>query len=270
MKNKTKKILAGLCLGVTLGASGFMLSGCTSDITFNQKDLDTAIKNVNEYLETQNNYSSEFARNTLNGYLMDAMKDCVNSTSLRVSQNLTQIDVYGNKKVSNMGEYKFYLENGKSKEQFVDDTRTIYKESVLGEDGKYDCVTYNKEGSSKTYITENDQVTTNPVNRTVMFNNYNSAIMYVYNLLNAEELTFEDFIMETENNVVKFNAIAMNVEHGHYGNFEMQFTNGKLTKVVGIESAKEGNGISLYRMEINIEHNVADFTFDTTGYTLAE
>ena len=75
MKEKTKKILAGIGVGLTLGTAGAFMTGCSSDITFNQKDLDQAISNINEYLETQNNYSSEFARNTLNGYLMNALND---------------------------------------------------------------------------------------------------------------------------------------------------------------------------------------------------
>lgn len=93
MKNKTKKLLAGIGLGL-IGAT--TLTGCASDIVFNQKDLDKAINGINNYLETQNNYSSEFARNMLNDSIVRAVFKAMETDSYSMKNTQIVKDALGN------------------------------------------------------------------------------------------------------------------------------------------------------------------------------
>lgn len=116
MKDKTKKMLAGIGLGAVLGTSGIFMTGCSSDITFNQKDLDQAISNINEYLETQNNYSSEFAKNVLNDYLLRGIERNQNNSQfgykVTSKQDNSLNDLYANFTI----DYKIYRKDNDIKE----------------------------------------------------------------------------------------------------------------------------------------------------------
>ena len=116
MKEKTKKILAGIGLGAVLGTSGLFMAGCSSDITFNQSHLDEALKNVNEYLETQNNYSSEFAKNVLNDYLLRGIERNQNNSQFGYKvtnkQQNSLNDLYANFTI----DYKIYRKDNDIKE----------------------------------------------------------------------------------------------------------------------------------------------------------
>lgn len=116
MKDKTKKILAGIGLGAVLGTSGLLMTGCSSDITFNQSHLDEALKNVNEYLETQNNYSSEFAKNVLNDYLLRGIERNQNNSQFGYKvtnkQQNSLNDLYANFTI----DYKIYRKDNDIKE----------------------------------------------------------------------------------------------------------------------------------------------------------
>ena len=273
MKNKMKKIITGLSLAFTMMLGGVALTGCSSDITFNQKDLDAAINNVNEYLETQNNFSSEFARNTFNAYLMNAWADSSNSTSLKLVLNTIDINSYGDRVVRNVGEYKYVTKNNVTKELSFDSysNSTHYRESVKDASGTYDMTEYFKEDGNKVYTQTNDVAfdEVGPLVELSGLSNYSTVITYIRYLLTRVEC--EDFIMETpSNNVVKFKAMAVNSDdpsNPTMGFLEFEFKDGKLTKFVTYNTSFGSSDLKYE--EVIIEHNIADFTFDKTGYVPA-
>lgn len=112
---KKKKLLLGLTLGSIMSTAPF-LTACSSDITFNQTDLDKAIKNVNEYLEIQNNYSSEFAKNVLNDYLLKGVVRNQDNSKFgyKVTNNVQNSfnDSYASCEIN----YKFYRQGDAIKE----------------------------------------------------------------------------------------------------------------------------------------------------------
>ena len=112
---KKKNLLMGLTIGALMATTP-LVTACKSDITFNQDDLNTAISNINEYLETQNNYNSEFAKNVLNDYLLKGIERNLNNAQFgyRITyetQNSYK-DIYEDYSI----DYKLYKTNNTIKE----------------------------------------------------------------------------------------------------------------------------------------------------------
>lgn len=122
MKNRTKKILSGIALGV-VGA--LTLTGCTSDLTFNQADLDNIINSANKYLEYQNNYSGEYAQNMLNDLLTQSKVAYQKANSYTIESSSQQYDKFGNL------EYSF---NALTQTFYNSSTRTRKVESMYSDD----------------------------------------------------------------------------------------------------------------------------------------
>ena len=236
----------------------------------NQDDLNTAINNINEYVETQNNYSSEFARNTLNGYLMNAMEDSLKTTNLKISGKEIKVDSFGNKEETSMGEYMYYNNNNIIKEMYSTTQRTQYRESVITENDKYDIKTFTLEGNSKTYTILNGEVDTSPLGSVENMSTYSNVIAYMYEMINHEDLKFEDFIMETDGDTVKFKVIGVNPQYvggiSIIGYLNLEFKNNKLINIYNYMSSSDSTYSTC--IEVMINHNISEFTFNTTGYTL--
>ena len=112
---KNKKILCGLICGAVMATTPF-ITACKSDITFNQSDLDNAIKNINEYLETQNNYSSEFAKNVLNDYLLKGIERNQYNSQFGYKVTNETKNNYNDSFASYIVDYKFYRDGNTIKE----------------------------------------------------------------------------------------------------------------------------------------------------------
>ena len=285
MKEKTKKILAGIGIGLTLGTAGAFMTGCSSDITFNQKDLDQAISNINEYLETQNNYSSEFARNTLNGYLMNALNDSARKNIEIISEEI-MYDSFGNEQKQSKGTYKYYNNGSMVKEYTTSSNTSKYRESVLGSDNKYDCVTYTKNSQgNKTFVRENDinNARMGSISEVDGALNYNSILTDIIMLLSVdgeEGIKLSDFIMDQKsNNTIVFKCLGINPTYmaledykgtALIASLELEFVDGNLVKYSSVVTARdnatyESSTLSAQTV-MTINHNASDFTFDKTGY----
>lgn len=279
MRNKTKKILAGLGIGLTLTGGGLLMTGCKSDIEFNQKDLDLAISNVNEYLETQNNYSSEFARNTLNGYLMNAVLDS-SRKSFEIITDSYFYNAYGDEELDYRETYK-YINDGVKIKEFANRTASNstllgYRESVLGSDDIYDTITYRKTAdNNKTFVRDKvDNLETFTLG-SGGYVNYNGVLSQLFIEINSEELKMSDFIMEKkgENSIV-FKCIGHNPNYigdtSVVGTMQLEFVEGNLVSIIsaslGFDNKTYTGGRFLRKNITTIKHSVSDFTFDTTGY----
>ena len=59
-----KKFKKKLMVIPFIASSLFATTACSSNVKFNQDDLDAVMNEAQQYLESQNNYSTEFAKNT--------------------------------------------------------------------------------------------------------------------------------------------------------------------------------------------------------------
>lgn len=270
MKKKTKKVLAGIGLGV-MGAMS--LTGCKSNITFNQSDLDNVINGVNKYLETQNNYSSEFARNTLMGYIMDAMSTVNNVKSYAVEVNSWIYDAYGNKKedtdMMDQYIYKVYNNTQTSKTKIYSKSEDVERYSELtfnpNNPSYYGFTDYVKNEEVANYSADDYEdfkesaIDGGRYCPTVILSN---ALFFI----NQEGLACEDFIMnQISINEIEFKCIAYDVEHSMIGSYTIKFKDGNLTelKMKNIGSLTSSSQETI----MTCQYNIDDFTFDTNGYT---
>ena len=103
-KFKSKLLTLAVAASALVGTTA-----CSSNIKFNQEDLDKVLVQTQEYLEAQNNYSTEFARNYLIDYLakgIDSLDD--NFVSTKYSIEGKQQDIFGNVIDSDTMTYKSY------------------------------------------------------------------------------------------------------------------------------------------------------------------
>lgn len=68
MKSKTKKILAGVGIGLTLAGSGMLMTGCTGG-NVDQAKVDLLIEKFEKYMDTQNNINYDKLVEDINNYL---------------------------------------------------------------------------------------------------------------------------------------------------------------------------------------------------------
>lgn len=160
MKEKTKKIFAGIGLGLTLASCG-LLAGCSSDITFNQKDLDNLMNNANVYLENQNEYSTEIAKSMFNSLFENFIIESANFNSYKETTNQTNIDIFGNEIGFCAEEITSYFDEEqnltKQKMTYNDSSLTetlngyreiVYDDTAVAEE-KYVVTTFDIENNSK-------------------------------------------------------------------------------------------------------------------------
>lgn len=279
MKNKTKKILAGLGLGL-IGAT--TLTGCTSDIVFNQSDLDNAITGINNYLDTQNNYSSEFARNTLNNMLIKSAFKATQVTSYSQTANESFKDDAGNIVNTATSTAKIYYDKNTN-------TSKIFSTSTYGYKELYSETNYNS--NSKLYTTK----VYNPKDKTwyeTTSSTYQNDQLLLPSTLDERINEYLIIVSETDKLVgditmEKINDNTYNFYFArHYSidagsawgedlagqpmefteNYQLRFTNGEFTYVkVTMRCDFQFQGISF--AELNIDWNCEDFTIDTSECT---
>lgn len=109
----------GLALGAVMATTP-LITGCSSDITFNQSDLDNLISNADTYLTAQNNYSSEYAKNVLSDYLIRGISR-VSSQEQHYSEKMViqTLDAYGYTECKTEHEYKLYQNGNSVKEMYT-------------------------------------------------------------------------------------------------------------------------------------------------------
>lgn len=272
MKNKTKKILASV--GLIIASCG-LLAGCTSDITFNQKDLDNLMNNATTYLETQNNYSSEFVRNSLNNYLINGLENAINEKNISYTST-TEMLYYGNTIYTETFKFK-KTNDGQTIKEFVQtEDGTTYREIAINKEENtttYDAITYIQEGEEKTYtVVENSSNIERLYVDFVDYVDYYSQLMLV---LQDSELEWTDFIMESKDDIVTFKCIAINPSYVGdtkiIGSMILEFKNGKIQKaqqsICNFDSSSYSYNGYYSSSIILFDSNVA-IDFDKTGYSL--
>lgn len=187
MKKKTKKILAGISLGTILATAPFY-TGCASDITFNQADLDKALVNINEYLETQNNFSSEFAQNRLYNCLVDGFTSGENANfSLDVTQ--TGQDVTGRTFATISYSSKVYSEENTTIYEVKQEGNTIYQKIEFNPTTeKYTITNYTSD--MKKQVLENQEWTFESI---AMWGSMSQMYSYI---LNSIVGLFDNYTMD--------------------------------------------------------------------------
>lgn len=183
MKKKSKLIM-GLALGAVM-ATIPLITGCSSDITFNQSDLDNLISNADTYLTAQNNYSSEYAKNVLSDYLIRGISR-VSSQEQHYSEKMTMetIDIYGYTEQKEEHEYKIYKNGNNVKEMYT-----------------VACQTYPSAGNYTIYreMAEENVAPTNPSTGSPSYNKY-TGTTYTEDRDTTDQTqkyTKEDFTSET-------------------------------------------------------------------------
>ena len=280
MKNKTKKLLTGLGLGL-LGA--ITLTGCTSDIVFNQSDLDKAITGINTYLDTQNNYSSEFARNTLNDLLIKASFKATQVTSYSQTGIETFKDDIGNIINSSTGIEKIYHDKNSN-------TTKIYRTDNNNSVDIYSETQYNS--NSRSYTTKVYDLKDKEWYETTSSTYQNDPHLLSYTLderineyliiVSETDKLVGDITMEKINdNTYDFyfaRHYSIDASEGGWGegfagqmmeyieNYQLRFTNGEFTSVkLTVRCDFQFPGI--FFGELNLDWNCNDFTVDTSKCT---
>lgn len=281
MKNKTKKLLLGLGLGL-IGAT--TLTGCTSDIVFNQSDLDNAITGINNYLDTQNNYSSEFARNTLNNMLIKSAFKATQVTSYSQTINESFKDDAGNIINTATSTAKIYYDkNTNTSKIFSTSTsgygynQELYSETNYNSNSKlYTTKVYNPkdktwyETTSSTY--QNDQY--------LLPSTLDERISEYLIIVNETDKLVGDITMEKINDntynfyFARHYLISAGPAYGEdedemmefIENYQLRFQNGELVYInasVRCDFMIEG----LQYGELTIDWDCEDFTIDTSECT---
>ena len=298
MTNKTKKILAGLALGV-IGAG--TLTGCTSDIVFNQEDLNNAINNVNTYLDTQNGYSSEMAKNTLFGLLMKGLTESLEETSVQINFSDKAYTTYGELSTRNE-EFKYYYdkERGLTKiyasntsQGSVSDDKLYQEITEIPNSDNYNVITYHSytdldnDEDHKYYVTQSN-VTYNNIEKIcgnsagLPLCSVSDCYSFALGMLSGGtfdvdsidmNLSTDNYIMEKgDNNKLVFKCIFRNsIAEDGVTIFEFEFKNDELIRIGWISASSlvggydEQSSTSIY--EWTITRDIEDFSFDTNDFS---
>lgn len=130
-------------MGAVLMAGTFCLAGCKSNIEFNQEDLDKMIVSTNEYLENQNNYSTEFAYNYLIDTLIKGMDKLDDKyVSYKISGSSKQYDIFGNVIEDQNMIYQTYKN---------EETNTVISRIMIGGDEVYGELVFASEDDTFKY-----------------------------------------------------------------------------------------------------------------------
>lgn len=278
MEQKTKRLLAGLGIGLALGSSA-MLTGCSSDITFNQKDLDNVINNVNTYLENTQNNNSEYVRNNLNELIINGMNNSIGIKNIAYNV-ITKYYENGLLFDKTTISYKRNIENntlkvyyntieGKKNTNYIEATRKSVDNTY-----SYDVEEYkiNSE-NEKTYVKQENLT---DISSIVLTNDFYADYVGVYSsiiaVLNDESLTWNDFIKSTEDDVVTYKCTALNSKYiansSIVGNLILQFKNNKITMMelmnVGFMSLNYSDNYSKVSYVFDYENET--ISFDKSGF----
>ena len=280
MKNKTKKILAGLGIGLALGSSA-MLTGCSSDITFNQKDLDNVVSNVNAYLENTQNNNSDYVKNTLNELIINAMNNSIGVGNISYT-SVSEQYAYGIKSTTQKEIYKRNIVGQVRKEYYSktdnNQTRISYTEITKKPSETlssiYDVEEYVIDWDNKKEYTKTEN--TSELSSLPSYSEFKdyvdvySSIIYLLN--NSNQLTMSDFVKSVENDMVTYKCMAMNPEYidnsSIVGSMIIVFRNEKIVKLESINTSYSTNRYDDYyaKQTIIFDYENEAISFDKTGF----
>lgn len=278
MKNKMKKIFAGVGIGLAIGSSA-MLTGCSSDITFNQADLDNVISNVNSYLENTQNNNSEYVRNTLNELIVNGMNNAVGTNNIAYNVEIEEyVDGLMRSKTTttykrNVGNdtIKVYYNTtgGEKNTNYIEATR----KKVNNISYSYDVEEYKiNSANEKSYEKKENVSDISPI---ILTDNFYADYVGVYSSLIAnfhyESLVWDDFIKSTDGDVETYKCTAINPNvagSSIVGNLVLQFKNKKITKIEILNTDFKSLNYGDYYGKITyiFDYENETINFDKTGF----
>ena len=271
MKNKKKILAASLLAGLL-----FTTSACSSNVKFNQDNLDKLIVSGNTYFEEQNNYSAEFAKNRLLDYLAKGIyKLNKNDTSFKVTVDQNYSDTFGN--VINEEEmvYKKYFDS-------TTHTETVYYgDGTESDDGFY--MTHKKSNADNSdeesiyeitvYDVASKQYTKTIANTgekldNAIFVSFNPGDYYNAVIKFALEEGVSVIMDKLENNVEEFIALSKTGDRF----MKIAFEDGMMTSFIQFGEVEEEEGskyiYNRYESKCSLEYNIESFEIpDLNSYT---
>ena len=259
-------------------------AGCSSNIKFNQEDLDKVLVQTQEYLESQNNYSTEFARNYLIDYLakgIDSLDD--NFVSTKYSIEGKQQDIFGNVIDSDTMTYKSYKDGDTVKLYANDGEEEAYITFKLIKNAteyKYEVKLY--DIASKKYTKQIIDVNALQTSADVeiedeAISSTGAIAMVLGSMTNVVNLYSSVYTVVTSNpqmNVVMdkvsetktvFTLVVTETEDLEECSTKLTFENGYMTEweVVTMSDGEFFNGAETQKMKI--EYNISNFELDNIG-----
>ncbi len=257
-------------------------AGCSSNIKFNQEDLDKVMKETQEYLEAQNNYSTEFARNQLIDYLakgIDSLDD--NFVNTKYSIEAKQRDIFGNLIESESITYKNYKDGDTVKLYAkTGDEEAFVTFKLIKNDTEYKYEIKMYDVATKKYTTHvvdaygveaSADVQVDEIQDSVLLVSMLGSITNVVNLYsnvytvvtsNPQMNVVMDKISETK---TVFTLVVTENDDLVDCLTKLTFENGYMTEweVVSMTDSEGFNGAESQKM--TIEYNIANFELDNIG-----
>lgn len=296
MKQKTKRLLAGLGIGLALGSSA-MLTGCSSNLDIKQGDLDRTITNTNDFMQNGDEYldslrnKSEYVKNELNGLLLNGIYSSMGVKNIAYSCN-TEFYMFGTKIDETIQrEYKRNVQNNliKQYEKYSSDklTERYHEVEVVSEvnsQTKYKVKEYsNNNNSTKTYTEREETDYTKAINDMgSLFADYIDVYSNYYGIINMTDsgvsngLSMEfDKVIDDDTVTYRCNTINSSSTNNsrQYSFINLSFKDNKITKVemisfgyldnLGEVEYSDGYQVDTYEFDYTNE----TISFDKTGYT---
>jgi len=266
MKEKTKKILAGIGVGLTLGTAGAFMTGCSdvtdTDMTRMMEVLDNADKFMADISSDIDKVSVniENSKTLLMEYLTNALENYQYSYETILKQYGYSNYPHNEPYFETMNIKRYYDATNKTLKIYHDannDSSDYYKEITLKENGKYDISQYNIK--NKTYYIENDRLITDTFEYDYLFDQLTGWESLYGDDSNVVSVSHE--IMDE--NKVKFTLIK-NDGNDVYSKNILEFDNGKLIFCKHLFSEDDYS----YQVDaIQFNYDIEAISFDKSGYS---
>lgn len=279
MKN-SKKILAGM--GVCLALGGTLLTGCSSDISVSQQDLNNLMNNANNYLVENQKQNSESVRSELMTLLVKGFNNSIYSTSFSctmledlyyggVSYNGT-LQEDGVDERAELVPYLYTYKWTMDKENLI--AKRYYKALYDNDDENYEaynCINlktnedtyYYHQGDDK-FIEAGSRIDSNLPCAT-----YTDVYGNLIGTLASEELDGVDIVKYQDGDNVVYSCAFVELDDNEDDVTYLLILTFNGDNIVSIER-RESDGKITKTISYTFDYEDTEINFDTTGYVEAE